>query len=672
MLKEAEEYKKALKTGKKEARQRLMYGEDPYIPVLENILPQSKIQSQESLGLIEIPLSRIAGTAFGGRQNCFSWGFMPLMPENSEFATKWITLCHAHETEGIQDSIVAFEYMNRYYVVEGHKRVSLLKYFGAASIAGRVTRMIPKPEDTKEYRLYSEFLNFYRISKQMDVIFTEEGGYLKLIQLIHGKNPKKQVFSQPPEPEVTLPSAGAPAGESQPPETSPALPWSAKRQTEFHAFFSSFSLAFEELAGDRLRITPADALLLYLSVFPYEESKNKTGPELKKELTLIWSEIENRDKQEDIRLILRPNDHRALFPSLSSGIKKIAFLHNRNQEVSSWVYAHELGRKELENAFDGRVETFSLSDIDSEEQADAAFEEAISQGADLIFTTSPVLLNASVRASLANPKVKILNCSLNTSHPTVRTYYARMYEAKFLLGIIAGSMAEDDRIGYIADYPIYGSTANINAFAIGAQMVNPRAKVYLEWSKTFGEDSRDRLGRDGISYYSDLDLLTPNREDSPRKGLYRYADGKVLNMAETVWRWDRLYIRIAQSLENGGWKTDGPDSLAVGYWWGMDAGVLEVTPAEGLPEGLSRTLCLFRDHLIAGSLTPFSGRITDQTGLLHDYRFRPMTPKEIITMNWLNENVVGSLPEYSELIPEAKNLVKIQGLQMPGSAVTQS
>ena len=49
-----------------------------------------------------------------------------------------------------------------------------------------------------------------------------------------------------------------------------------------------------------------------------------------------------------------------------------------------------------------------------------------------------------------------------------------MYEAKFLCGMIAGTLADNNRIGYIADYPIYGMTANINAFALGARMVNPR------------------------------------------------------------------------------------------------------------------------------------------------------------------------------------------------------
>ena len=64
------------------------------------------------------------------------------------------------------------------------------------------------------------------------------------------------------------------------------------------------------------------------------------------------------------------------------------------------------------------------------------------------------------------PEVKIFNCSVNMSYSSVCTYYARMYESKFLMGALAASMAQCDKLGYIADYPIYGTIANINALSL--------------------------------------------------------------------------------------------------------------------------------------------------------------------------------------------------------------
>ena len=68
---------------------------------------------------------------------------MPILDPNSEFASKWMTLCTAQQEEGITDPIIAYEYMNKFYVLEGNKRVSVLKYYDAVSVMGQVTRILP-------------------------------------------------------------------------------------------------------------------------------------------------------------------------------------------------------------------------------------------------------------------------------------------------------------------------------------------------------------------------------------------------------------------------------------------------------------------------------------------------------------------------------------------------
>ena len=41
-----------------------------------------------------------------------------------------------------------------------------------------------------------------------------------------------------------------------------------------------------------------------------------------------------------------------------------------------------------------------------------------------------------------------------------------MYEAKFIIGAIAGIMAENNKVGYLCDYPICGQIAGISAGVI--------------------------------------------------------------------------------------------------------------------------------------------------------------------------------------------------------------
>lgn len=120
------EYQEALKLGKKEYKSRVSKGQFPYLPVLDEILKNEEIQTEQNLGLVHLPLEFVVGTSTMGRTLSFAANFMPLLGENTEFCMKWTSLSDAQVNEGIRDPIIAYEYMNRYYVVEGNKRVSVL------------------------------------------------------------------------------------------------------------------------------------------------------------------------------------------------------------------------------------------------------------------------------------------------------------------------------------------------------------------------------------------------------------------------------------------------------------------------------------------------------------------------------------------------------------------
>ena len=153
-----EDYNKAFKSGKRDYQARLLRGEKPTLQVLDDIMLNKDSYSEVSLGLVQIPTEQIAGTKTAGRSNSFAGNFMPILQDDSEFAYKWIALSNSHVEEGIRDPIKAYEYMNKFYVEEGNKRVSVMKYFGAVSIPGYVTRILPKPTAEKENKIYYEFL----------------------------------------------------------------------------------------------------------------------------------------------------------------------------------------------------------------------------------------------------------------------------------------------------------------------------------------------------------------------------------------------------------------------------------------------------------------------------------------------------------------------------------
>lgn len=122
-------------------------GESPYLRVLEEDTAGIDVDSEISLGVMDIPLNKIVGTNGRSRSLSFARNFMPLLPYGTEFSGKWISLCQSHLEEGIRHAIQVYEYMNFFYVVEGNKRVSVLKYFGA----GQYTRP-GDPSHSQAYR----------------------------------------------------------------------------------------------------------------------------------------------------------------------------------------------------------------------------------------------------------------------------------------------------------------------------------------------------------------------------------------------------------------------------------------------------------------------------------------------------------------------------------------
>ena len=160
------DYNRAEKLGRKQYQASLMKGEHPYLPVLDDILSYTDIVSEVNLGLVDIPLNRIVGTMTQGRTNAFASNFMPLLPEKTEFAAKWSILYDHQLKEGIHDPIIAYEFMNKYYVQEGNKRVSVLKYLNAFSIPGIVTRLLPRRSDDKENKESFADLNFDELTKK--------------------------------------------------------------------------------------------------------------------------------------------------------------------------------------------------------------------------------------------------------------------------------------------------------------------------------------------------------------------------------------------------------------------------------------------------------------------------------------------------------------------------
>lgn len=628
------DYTKAYKLGKKDYQSRLLHGLPPTLEVLDDIIPKKGTYSEVSLGLVQIPIDQIVGTKTGGRSNAFAANFMPILRETSEFAQKWARLSTSHENEGIREPITAYEYMNKFYVLEGNKRVSVMKYFDVVSVPGVVTRIVPKRTEDKENKIYFEFLDFYELTQINYIWFSEEGSFKKLLEAV-GKDTQTV--------------------------------WTDDEKLEFSSIYRRFMAEYKAREKDKLSVTVGDAFLAFVKVYGYEEILRMTTKELKELVSKSWEEFSLLEEDEEVELKMDPsNEKKSLLNMLLPfGISslKVAFIYEKTSGSSAWTYAHELGRLHLEQTFPDEVSTvyYDNATVDNVEDY---IDEAIADGCNIIFTTTPSFVQASVKAAIANPDVRILNCSVNTSHRYIRTYYARMHEAKFLMGAIAGAMAENNRLAYIADYPIYGSIANINAFALGAKMINPRAEVYLEWKAKKEGDIMENIKRNQASCISGKDMVIPE-EASRFFGIYHRDGDCIRNLAMPVWHWGKFYEQMIRTIMDGTWKYDDDPSSkkAINYWWGMSAGVVDVICSQNLPIGTKRLVDLLRDTISTGKFNPFSGILYSQEGIVQDDPGKSLSPEEIVTMDWLAENVIGDIPKEDELKEQSKPVILQQGIE---------
>lgn len=644
------EYEKAQKLGMKAFKAAVVKGENEYLPVLDEILKDVEIQSDVNLGLVQIPLENVVGTSNVGRTYAFANNFMPLLDFKTEFGGKWSSLCDSHLEEGIREPIKVYEYLNKFYVIEGNKRVSVLKYFDAVSVPAFVTRRIPKLTDDPEIKLYYEFLDFYKLTDINYISFSKEGSYRKLLELT----------SEDPDAE-----------------------WTEEQKRDFGSANNNFCKAIKSRKGEKLPegMTLTDALLMFIEICGYDEIKNLTQNEMAEKINLIYEEFVDAAKDGLINLSLEPGSENApkrklmdIFTPQKKATQAIAaFVFDKDPKESDWLYTHELGRLYLDEKCKDKVKTIKVHNLMTEEETVQAMEDIIKMGVNIMFTTSSQQLAASRKVAANHPEVEILNCSLNTSpYKLVKTYYARLYEVKFLAGMIAGALTENGKIGYLADYPITGMPANINAFALGVAMVNPRARVYLEWTTVKGvtrAEVIERFKAQGIDYVSDQIMIAPGSNSTRLYGLYCISGDEPVNIAMPVYDWGVFYEKLIDAF-NAGTLGSQKEDKAVNYWWGLSAGVVDILCSKKIPTGTLNLVNIVKNLMVQKELSPFQGKIVSQKGAVKHDSVEPMSVDEIVSMNWLVDNIEGDIPEYDELKDAAKSLVEVMGVNDEDTTVS--
>ncbi len=328
---------------------------------------------------------------------------------------------------------------------------------------------------------------------------------------------------------------------------------------------------------------------------------------------------------------------------------KAGFVYPAPIGDAGWAYSHDNGRLALETLPFVTETNYIESVPEDPELVVAALEDLVADGNNLIFGTSYGYMDSMIEVAKRHPDVVFMHSSGFKTESNAGTYFGRIYEARYLSGIIAGAMTESDVVGYVAAFPIPQVIRGINAFTLGAQSVNPEIQVKVDWTNTWygpgvERESAERLMDEGADVITIHQNSPSAMQAAQQRGTYAigyhsdmeaFAPEAVLT--SVVWDWGGLYKQVASDLADGDWRSEQ-------IWAGLDEGVVGLTPlSEQVPADVQLLVEQRRDGLVKKSLRIFEGPIRDAKGEIRVPSGKVMSDADLLTMDFYVLGVDGGV-----------------------------
>lgn len=329
---------------------------------------------------------------------------------------------------------------------------------------------------------------------------------------------------------------------------------------------------------------------------------------------------------------------------------KIGFIYSGPVSDVGWTYQHDLGRKMVEKEFGAQVKTVFVESVPEGPDAERVIRDLASDGCNMIFTTSFGFMEPTIRVAPDFPDVAFEHCSGYKMAKNVGIYQTRFYEGAYLLGTIAGRLTRSNVLGYVAPFPIPEVIRNLDAFVLGARSVNPKVTAKVVWISSWFDPAREReaaqalINQGADTFYQNTDspavvqlaeskglVAFGQDSDMSRFGPKAHPTGNVLN-------WGVYYVAKVRQRLAGQWKAEDTK-------WGMKEGIVQLAPLNSnLPKDIVAAVGKQKAAIVAGSLLPFAGPITDQAGKLRVPAGQTLSEDELWKMKFYVNGIVGSQP----------------------------
>ena len=273
--------------------------------------------------------------------------------------------------------------------------------------------------------------------------------------------------------------------------------------------------------------------------------------------------------------------------------------------------------------------------------------------ATIVFSTSEVYASAIEKAVQKYSNVKFFQLKGKKAHGNLATYYARMYQACYLSGIVAGRQTETGHIGYVSSFPNSEQIRVVNAFTLGVQSVNPQAVVHLRWSRAYSDVEWEKAVANKLMDDFPVDVIATNLDTI---SVLEAADARGVksigyNMEHTdmypntfltasVWHWDKFYeARLRECMEGRFKGTMYFADISEGFF-----GLSELSPL--VKPGTANLVETAMGRFRSGKWDVFYGPIYDQNGVLRVAGDENMSDNEVSQhFDWLVRGVEGSCGE---------------------------
>lgn len=321
-------------------------------------------------------------------------------------------------------------------------------------------------------------------------------------------------------------------------------------------------------------------------------------------------------------------------------------------EGSGYSYTHDLGVKGMQENLllsDDQIERKIVDDTD-EDGTKKAIEECVSDGCNIIFTTSWGYMQVTADMAEKYPDVYFSHGTGYMSNgKNFNNYFGRIYQARYLSGIVAGMNTKNNKIGYVAaqDSSNAEVTGGIDAFAIGVESVNPKAKIYVDVTNSWYDEKKEKKASERLLSMG-CDVMTQHCDTSypktlaQEKGVYGIGYNSDMSketpkscLTSVIWNWSAYYTAAVKSVIDGTW--DGSN-----YYGGMAEGLVEITDlASFAADGTQQKVDEATAEILSGQNNVFDGVLETNTGKKIGQKGKTLDDATITgKINWYYRNVV--------------------------------